>query len=215
MKLVFLTRKAQPELLLFFSGWALDEGPFLSLAEGPYDIAMIYDYRSLKLPPLPSYSRIHILAWSLGATVVLHLVESLRASSLTFVNGTGAFVHSAWGIPPRIFQRTLVALKSRGPKALDDFWANMFSGEQVGSTGVDLRRRLPELIAELERAALLKEAFPKLSQARILIGSRDRIIPPRSQEAYWQKMGLAYEVRDWGHFPFYRFSSLAALIEEA
>ncbi len=217
MNLIFLIREGRPELVLFFTGWAMDERPFLPLSKGPYDLALVYDYRQIHPPDLPPYPRIHVLAWSAGVSVALSLIDRLSADTWTFINGTGAFCHPDWGIHPRIMTRTISALKASSQTTLEAFYKNMFQGEEgLKRFWQNRPRRDPtEILEELKTLTSLeaRREVPK-GKVNILVGTRDRIVPPRSQKAFWVKFGFNYQEKNWGHFPFYRFQHLGNLLEK-
>ncbi len=200
----------------------MDKTPFEGLTSTLYDVWVSFDYRYLKdIPPLwEDYDQVIVLAWSLGVGAVLKVFDQLKnVSAWVFINGTGAFRHPRFGIPPRIFDHTLAALKEKRHKTLEAFYQNMFYGEAAQDLArfqAHLPKRdLEELIEELEGA----QGFlltPRLrGNATALIGQKDRIIPARNQEAFWQEMGVKSLFYPWGHFPFYRFSTFEELLEKA
>jgi biotin synthesis protein BioG len=219
MKARFLIQKGRTHLLLFFSGWGMDPRPFAALSSRKYDVLMLFDYREReRLPDISAYEKVTVLAWSLGVVVALEQTPKLSASRWVFLNGTGAFCHKEWGIHPRIMARTLEALRTRGEASLLAFYANMFRGESPGSLEEFMTRRperpLEDLVTELEAFV---EAPPVVSvtKAVALVGERDRIMPPKAQEAFWQRAGVRIVKRPWGHFPFYRFRYFEDLLAEA
>ncbi len=221
MQGVFLVQRHRPRLLWFWTGWGMDERPFQDLSSQDYDVWVCFDYRSLDYAPSvwEDYQEVIVLAWSLGVGAALQAFDRLKqVSAWVFVNGTGAFRHPRWGIPPRIFDRTLAALKDQRAQTLYAFYQNMFFGEADGDLARFLshrpQRNLKEIVEELEMAADLL-VTPRLTNKVVaLVGQKDRIIPARNQQAFWQEMGLKCHLYPWGHFPFYRFSTFEELLEE-
>ncbi len=211
MQARLLKGKAQEGLLIFFTGWGLDERPFASLtAQSPFDLFILFDYRELSLPPWPEgYPRYYVLGWSLGGVVALKLAPHLPYP-LYILGATGFFCHPRWGIPPKIFALTLSGLKKYGLKSLKKFYQNMFREDP----GLEQflknppQRPLAALIEELEIAQNYTTRTSEATQ--VIITAKDPIIPPRAQQAFWQ--GKPVQTRPWGHFPFYRFRDFSTLL---
>lgn len=214
MRLALLGNLEAEELIVFFAGWAMDERPFHGLCGEETAVAVLYDYRDLELPEIPKgYSRVYILAWSLGVYAALKNLSSLNGEIL-FLAGTGAFSHPEFGIHPRVMNLTLKGLEERGEKSLLAFYANMFSGE----LGLEIflenqpQRNLSEVVEELKMAAERGPLFPSnFSKIRAVCTLRDRIVPFEAQLRYWERVGVPVRILEAGHFPFYRFSSLKEL----
>ncbi|OAG27145.1 pimeloyl-ACP methyl esterase BioG family protein [Thermodesulfatator autotrophicus] len=209
MKFRFIKRKGEG-LLIFFLGWSLDERPFLPLMEKEhFDVCFIYDYREDKLPSFPEYPETIVLAWSAGVIFALSYQE--KFNKLTLCGGTGFLRHSKWGIPPKIYDATLLALKKDGEKALLSFYRNLFWREEDFNFFIKNRPRRPltEIIEELE--VLKEKSFSgKPKHARILVTEKDRIIPARNQKNFWNYVGLSFTLKPWEHFPFYRAKTLSS-----
>ncbi len=211
MRAEFLLRKGRPKLLVFFAGWGMNPRPFDRLSSQIYDILMLFDYRELGDLTLDfsGYQEIEVLAWSLGVSAALRLAAKIPARRWVFLNGTGAFCHKGWGIHPRLMERTLKALKTRGEESLLAFYNNMFQGERGFEEFLVKRPRRPfeELITELEKASSWLPAFPKDDLFAVaLVGEKDRIISPPAQKAFWEEAKVPVRGLPFGHFPFYRFT---------
>ena len=211
MKAEFLVRKGRSKLLVFFAGWGMDPRPFGRLSSQAYDVLILFDYRELRdlSLDLSAYQETEVLAWSLGVSAALRMAAKIPARRWVFLNGTGAFGHKGWGIHPRLMERTLKALKTRGEESLLAFYKNMFQGEKGLSEFLAKRpsRPLEKLITELEEASSWSPVFPKEDlNAVALVGEKDRIIPPSAQKAFWEKAKVPVKSHPFGHFPFYRFT---------
>ncbi len=211
MRAYFLSQKGNHKLLVFFAGWGMDPRPFGQLSSQEYDVLMLFDYRELGDLPieLSAYQETEVLAWSLGVSAALRSIEKVPARRWVFLNGSGAFCHKTWGVHPRLMDRTLKALKTRGEEALLAFYKNMFQGEKGLEEFLAKRpsRLLEDLIAELEGTSLWPPAFPRGDlRAVALVGQRDRVIPPSAQKAFWEEAKVLVKSLPFGHFPFYRFT---------
>ncbi|MBX6423195.1 alpha/beta fold hydrolase [Thermosulfurimonas sp. F29] len=211
MRLKLLGNPEARNLLILFNGWAMDERPFLSLLPEGVRVAVLFDYRDLSLPELPRVpGRTLVLAWSLGVYAALHHAERLPAR-FVFLAGTGAFRDRLYGIDPRALDLTLEALKRDGPPVLERFYRRMFADEEHARRFRHHlpRRKLSEVIEELEMAAGLPPLFPELPEGtRIFVPTGDRIVPPPAQERFWRRLGGEYRPVPGGHFPFYAFRDL-------
>lgn len=211
MRVEYLVRKDSPKLLVFLAGWGMDPRPFDRLSSPAYDVLMLFDYRELGdlSLDLSAYQEIEVLAWSLGVSAALRSIEKISARRWIFLNGTGAFCHKGWGIHPRLMERTIKALKTRGEESLLAFYKNMFQGEEGLEEFLARRpsRPLEELITELEEASSWSPTFPKEDlRAVALVGEKDCIISPSAQETFWKEAKIPVKSLPFGHFPFYRFT---------
>ena len=68
MKQVYIIKKNNPKLLLFFAGWAADETPFKQYCPQGMDYMICYDYRTLDFDTsiLEQYRQVNVVAWSMG-----------------------------------------------------------------------------------------------------------------------------------------------------
>lgn len=192
------TKNKGKKLILFFTGWGMDERPFLNMAEEEYDIAIISNYSSLSLPCptlqtfAEQYDEINIVAWSMGVWVACKTIEEHgKLNHCIAINGTPMPISDEYGIPEAIFNGTINTL----PQSIDKFNLrmcgsktvyNLFKAVEPGRTAEDKKE---ELIA-------LKESFVQchtLEWTKAVISKNDRIFPPENQLRYWN--GHALEQR--------------------
>ena len=135
------------------------------------------------------------------------------------VNGTILPVHNEYGIPHRTFDLTLKFVES-GLKG--KFYQNVFNEKQEFEkyTQTPVQRTLENRAQELhslnsyisetqcEIETLCSEKFYDLA----IVSKFDKIIPPKNQMNFWQKLGCDIIELDAGHFPFYQFSSWNEII---
>ena len=110
MKWQFVDRAEERRLILIFAGWAMDARPFAHLRCGGYDIAVVWDYRSLDADWAftEPYDEICILAWSLGvaASTRAQIPQPQCITRRIAVNGTLNPVDDTLGIPSAVFAAT-------------------------------------------------------------------------------------------------------------
>ena len=156
MNSLFLNKKNNNKLILFFNGWSLDENIVKDLTTSEYDVIMFYDYSNLEIDEnivkeINSYKEINIVAFSFGVWAcgyVLRHCEALNVGSdieclpkqsclllqninsrfknVIAINGTLIPIDDKFGIPEKIFNLTLSTLSE---KTYPRFFKNMFSGE--------------------------------------------------------------------------------------
>ncbi len=189
----------------------MDETPFLELVPLGWDVLFLYDFRNLKPPVFPDdYKETKILAWSFGVVAALSVREELKGPLLC-VAGTGAFYHAHFGIPPRLYDVTLKALKRDTEKTLNSFYQNMFTDKKDLNFFLSRRpQRCPSSLIEELESIKDKSYLPPNKKPLVLITHRDRIISARNQKKYWGK-GPYIREGPFGHFPFYRFRNLEDL----
>lgn len=197
-------------LLIFFCGWASDHNTVRVLLDNDAlaqyadsDILVCWDYSSpgfkREFAELASgYSRISVVAWSLGVwaaqqdETLLALSKEGKIVSCTAVNGTVSPVDDRFGIPVAIFKGTLDGLNDRN---LYKFRYRMCGGKECYMTFMS---REPERSIESDRgelghifraaAAGTKACGPLWTTA--VIGTDDAIFPSSNQRAAWEKRAV-------------------------
>ncbi|WP_439182601.1 DUF452 family protein [Carboxylicivirga taeanensis] len=219
MKYKWLHKNESERLILFFNGWSCDEHPFKAIGDGGNDVLMVYDYRDLALPnqvieAMEHYQSVSVVAWSFGVWVAQVALEPLKNNleRTIAVNGTGAPVDKALGIPPPIAMGTLSGLNDRN---LQKFQRRMFCTQQQW---MQFRGNQPirpmdevkdELFLLLQHVKVQKLTGDFYDTA--FIGSCDLIFPTTNQHNYWKDKATVIEL-EHGHFCFYEFENWEKLI---
>lgn len=232
MKRLFLRRGGYSRLIVFFSGWGMDERPFAHLAgrgglahvfgqpSSPIgrkisqtpdaDFLLCYDYtvpedRHEFEEILAPYERVSLAAFSLG---VWAAAESLDASGISFddavaINGTLRPVDAEYGIPPELFERTG---EKWSEKTRARFYRRMCGDAK---TLEYFLARGPARSIESQRAELLAVGRRISSGGvrtgpfrRAFIGSGDRVFPPEAQRRFWETQGVEIVESTAPHYPF-------------
>lgn len=111
MKTQFIHHQGQ-HLIVCFAGWGMPPS-IVSHLQIPAntDLLICYDYHDMHCPfDFSSYQSIRLIAWSLGVWVAERVMHGYPLLSATAINGSGLPCHTHDGIPPSIFQRTLMQL---------------------------------------------------------------------------------------------------------
>ena len=201
------------KLLLFFSGWAMDENPTAHLVSEDTDICTCFDYASLDTTDIhrwKSYSDIVLVAWSTGVWAAEQVVGKLNLplSKTIAINGTPTTVHEETGISQVIFQGTYDHLTVQT--------MHKFQRRMVGSvsaynafTSIAPKRELKNQKEEL--ASILGVDFEALKTGLInwdkaIVGKSDAIFSPQNQLCYWDNRTEIIEM-ELPHYPFFYFKS--------
>ena len=208
MTSIFLNKKQNTELILFFNGWGMDHSRFVDWSCGSYDVLAVHDFAQLEaLPYLSGYKRIHLIAWSLGIWVAAKIIaenkDAERFTTSLAINGTLNPIDAQDGIPPDIFDGTI--------ENWEDVRAREKFGLRVSGTSDLLTQRSPEnQHAELIAMHRLIKSSPRPSNIfkTALISTRDRIFPPASQRHFWSQCeGVTLVEKPMLHDPFVNMHS--------
>lgn len=193
------------QLIIYFAGWGTS--PELVKAwEIPqgYDLLLIWDYRTLTLNvDVSQYSKLHLVAWSMGVWAAEQLVARLNFSSAVAINGTPVLVDDQQGIPEVIFQGTLNGFNEMTRSKFDRRMCG--NHELLAQYHAVARRSTDEVSAELVAVAeqLASAKKPKIAWQKALISKQDHIFPTVNQQYYWQQQdNVAIVLLDGPHFVF-------------
>ena len=211
MRYKWLSKTSSNNVIIFFNGWGMDENVVRHLDREGYDVLMFYDYNTLDtdfdFDLLNVYSKINIVAWSMGvmvATLISPLARYLESLSydglIVAINGTLKPINEEFGIHPKIYDLTIKGFNEKGR---DKFIKSMFEEDAEIACFRDLNEQQSELVALKKYCSNEKFEYNK-----ILISDNDRIIPTKSQVAFW---GIEPNLKG-GHCPFLQFKKWGELL---
>jgi hypothetical protein len=208
------------ELLLFFSGWGMDERPTAHLAAGRFDVCTCFDYNTLDTDETSRwarYDRVTVAAWSMGVWAAEQVLAGLNIAveQAVAINGTPKPVDDAQGIPVQLAQATLDGLT---PDSLRRFYRRMLGGGNLlkemelscSLPAVDFDERREELCRIIARRPYPESGFV---WSKALISTADAIFPPENLRAAWQGRAEVVEL-DAPHYPFHLFRSWEEVVGE-
>ena len=203
MKYKWLNKKGNNQIILFFNGWGMDEGVVEHLEYNNFDVLMFYDYSSLDtdfdFEILNDYLERYLIAWSMGVMCATNF--DIKYNKKIAINGTLKPIDNDFGIPEKIYNLTL---NNFSPVSAKKFIANMFVGI---IPDIEIKRDFENQKAEL--SALKKvNSRPNFVYDKILISSKDKIIPTKNQEKFW---GISANLNS-GHFPFNLFKNWGEIL---
>lgn len=211
MRYKWLNKEGNNKLILFFNGWGMDEGVVKHLDSEDYDILMFYDYNTLEtdfdFESLNIYPEKNLIAWSMGV-MIGGIISTLIRPLSTFshqgrrvcINGTLKPIDEEFGIHPKIYDLTIKGFNEKGQKR---FIGSMFNETIDINCNRDIDEQHSELIALKNYQA--DETF---KYNKILISDNDKIIPTKSQVAFW---GIEPNLKG-GHCPFFNFTKWSELL---
>lgn len=205
------------DILLFFTGWGMDEHPVLEYLPVDRDCIICYDYSSLSFDQtmLAPYTNIQVVAWSMGVWAASQVLagSGLPILKSTAVNGTTWPVDDEKGIAADIFRDTLLGLNE---KTLQRFQKRMCATKEAFAYFVQRlpQRGLDDLRVELyqigRQALACRCQYADTGDAEqlenifdwdeIIISANDRIFLPANQQKAWQ--GKKTTTIPCGHYPY-------------
>ncbi len=203
MQQVFLQKKGFDNLTVFFSGWAMDENPFLGFCMPESDVMICFDYTGLDfdLSLIDKYATVRVVAWSLGVWAASALMAEIPrlATDAVAVNGTPFPVDASRGIPPEIFMGTLQGLSH---STLSRF-ARRMCGDLATLESYNRRHpkrsveSLADELAWIGRESVTREVAPQFKRA--YVGKRDAIFSCENQVNAWRGE-CPVEIVDAAHY---------------
>lgn len=195
MRLHWQVREGHRRLLIFFSGWGMDER-LLAMTAPPAgrDLLAVHDYTDLSgaeavRSAAARYPAADLVAWSMGvwAAAATFAGTGQLFDTAVAVNGTGRPIDDEYGIPASLFHATLAGFSER---ARDSFFRRMCDGRDACGEFLPHAplRNLDDQRRELSALARAAGAGvpPPGPFTRAVVGTRDRIVPPENQVRYWQ-----------------------------
>ena len=204
MRYKWLNKKNNTNLILFFNGWGMDECVVKHLDCEDYDVLMFYDYITLEtdfdFKLLDVYEQKNLIAWSMGVMTGSTIFSSSYFSKTVAINGTLKPISEEFGIHPKIYDLTIKGFNEKGRQR---FIKTMFDQDIKVTCQREIENQQSELIA-------LKnyKSSEDFNFNRILISDNDKIIPTKSQVAFW---GVEPNLKG-GHCPFFNFEKWSELL---
>jgi len=215
MKYIFLKNNIpSKELIIFFSGWGLEDNILKLIDHHDSNCLYFYDYRDLTMSPeavriIKTYQTKQIISWSMGVMVASLFKDLLiDCQQKIALCGSGIAVNDNYGIPLKAYQLTM---ESFSEKVMYEFIKKMRIPESATNQLV-FKQPIAEKLAELRFLISVKINKP-LKYDKVLIAKKDRIFPRQNLENYWRSQQSNIVMIDCGHYPFKEYSSWQQILE--
>lgn len=211
MKHLWLNKKNNDSLIIFFNGWGMDQKAVSFLHCAANDIIMFYDYRNLATESFDfgRYQKKCLVTWSMGTFISTLFYNMLNGiSNKIAINGTLCPVDDKYGIAESVYDLTA---KNFNQSSCKKFTQRMFNGKNA----FDIFSRTPdELKQELISIKNFK-AMQFLDFNTAFISDFDKIIPTKNQYNFWQ-MRSKTKIKQikHGHYPFFNFKNWDEIIND-
>lgn len=218
MRSKWLIRKNHEQLLVFFTGWGMDEMPFKVIGSREFDVFICFGYNETDTPFDMSilddqYRSITLLCWSMG---VVYGNRCFAGNKEVFknriaLNGTLTPIDNLTGIPEDIFNATLQKLDK---KSLQKFYFRMCKDKRVYTTFLENKpqRQLDDIKDELQTMYTIErtQVEDQGIYNKIIITDKDYVFPTENQKKAWKNIPVVS--MQGAHFPFYNFTTWEDLI---
>ena len=199
-------REMKEKLILFFSGWGMDENS-VKLEQNNYDLIALFDYKNINtdfLEKAKNYKEVYIIAWSMGVIFASYFMDKIKNIKKSIaINGTLKIIDDKFGISTKIFDATL---KNLNKNTINDFFNNMGYSYFIPPKR-DFNNQLEEL--KFIKDFYFKNNF-NANFDKIIIGKKDIIVPFKNQKRYWENNNIV--ILDSGHYVFNLFNSWEDII---
>ncbi len=203
MKRLWINKRNNNELLLFFNGWGMDEKPFKHLAvDNDLDILMFYDYTTLEdVTEFDDYKIVHLAAWSLGVFAAAEVLAGKEFVTAVAINGTLNPIDEGEGIAPAIFQGTIDSWSEAARVKFNRRMCGLHSKHfNANAPGRSIESQKSELTALQER--ITNKPAPENIFKQAIISANDKIFTMHAQETYWQNVRIPIRIFDEPHYFF-------------
>ena len=212
MKISWLNRKNNQNLIVFFNGWGMDDEIVTHLDSSGFDIITICDYRDFEFDykscdcDFEKYSEKYLICWSMGV-YVSNLFKKLfdNFDKKIAVAGTNRIIDNNFGILEKIYNVTIKYFSDESAKKFID---NIFLNE---NHSFKIKRSTSELKDELISLKNL-EIEHELNYNKAIIPTKDIIVPFRNQINYWESMNIKSIQINAPHYVFGKFKSWQEII---
>mgnify|MGYP000854052731 FL=1 len=206
------------ECIVFCNGWGMDIHAVQHLKNNEYDICVISNYDSFQneLPNFTSYSKVHLIAWSMGVWAASKLFEHQADmfDKKIAINGTGCPIHNTYGINEQVFIGTLTSWNDSTRKRFD---ARMCGGNKEyaqmkhymsARTSDNQQKELQSLY----NAINIDSNTDEFVWTAAIIGEQDMIFTSENQKNYWSTRTKSITL-PVPHFPFHKIETWKEILE--
>lgn len=199
------------ELLICFSGWALNDQCFAHLEPGNKDVLVFWDYGSQQtLPSIENYRSITVVGYSMGvlmASCYFTLFPSARIEKCVAINGTMQPVSSEFGMDPNPYHQTIAQMSAT---AFREF-VFLVAGDAAQFRKI-YRFTLPYETSHMQSGLIYFQEIQDLKPvplvwSQAILSKKDLVFPYERLLAFWTQQNIPVFSLDEGHFPFFNWQA--------
>ncbi|NOR45311.1 MAG: DUF452 family protein [Candidatus Delongbacteria bacterium] len=227
MKEFWINKKNNKNLIIFFSGWGMDQNPFTPLKYNDLDILMYYNYSDINTNDTSlkniinseKYLNIYLIGFSLGVGVLGYLLNdelSKKVKKVIAINGTLEPIDDKKGIPKQIFENTIKFWNAENKinfikrMCRDQATFNKYKSNLPERSLSDEKKELTNLYDVLtDNNVKIENYFDT-----VIISGNDRIFPAKNQNAYWTGKAKIIKYDKTPHFIFYNWDNWEDILKD-
>ena len=182
MKHLWLNKKNNENLIVFFNGWGMDEKIVSHLDYENYDVLMFYNYTDLEYKEIDfsQYKQKYLIAWSMGVFTCNKLFNVLENFDKKIaINGTQKPIDDNFGIPVLFYD---LMIDNFNELTSEKFIKKISNNNDSKDFCTRTKDELKEELIKIKFHKI--DNFIKFDKA--IVSLKDRIIPPKNQQAFWE-----------------------------
>lgn len=208
MKQLWLNKKNNSKVIVFFNGWGMDEKVVSNLDIEDYDIFQVCDYTNLTdiEENFSNYSEKILVCWSMGVFISNCYFDILKNFDRKIaINGTLKPIDDNFGIPENIYD---LMIENFNELTVQKFMkkmtlSNIFENYQSRSN-----EELKQELISIKNIRIEN----KLNFDKVIVSLKDKIIPSKNQLNYWHNSGINPVETDAPHYLFDKYSKWSELL---
>ena len=222
MKSYWLQKKGRDDLIVFCSGWGMDQNPVLHMKSETFDVLTLWNYTDFDCQVdfqelFSKYRSCTLVGWSMGVWAGQKLFSKFKShlSRAIAINGTLCPIDDHFGIPTAVYTSTQ---EQYSEQTRLKFYKRMCRRKSILDTFL-LRQPQRSVQDQIDELAVLKNSVNCLPARDsiyrdILISTRDLVVPTKNQVSFWQaKEDCKIILLDEAHYPFTTFDNWEQLMD--
>lgn len=208
-----LNSKNSDKLILLFSGWGMDERPFVSI-ESDCDVLHVFDYNDLNFDfNFAKYKQIVLISFSAGVFMSAYVQDKLPKLDMKIaVNGTLKLFDPDCGLP----QSSCSMMANVNEKNYLELRKKLIYNKKHLAM-FNKNQPLRDIKSSVNEISALKKYYSTAKKLefvfdKVIIGQNDQIIPFANQFRAWTNHKNKRIIQG-GHFLFYNFKSIQEIID--
>lgn len=216
MKTQWLKQNNRENVILFFSGWGMDEMPFNHINAINYDVLIFHSYECFnitqqQISEISQYKNISVIGWSMGVWAAENILSKIpcKVNTGVAINGTLTPIDENYGVSPYWFAKTIENLSE---ESMRKFYLRMCRKKDVLKYFLQVKpkrelRSLKDELSLLYCTAKNISCVKNTIFSQAIISESDYVVPTKSQKLSWDKEGIDISYTDEPHYLFAEYVS--------